>query len=297
MRRCFLGLLLAGLTLLAACGGGEPKKAAAEDSVRNVAKETVQRELGVSFQVPEGAEEVHYAILAGGEADMAEMRFTLEGTECVCRVVAAEVPEEDVPDISGMYCDWEETAEAAVGYNEARLCWTEGAQGVIRWYDYAPGLLYSLSLSDGATAAKLTELAAAVYVPLQGETDGAETAPADPELTGLLATISQGYQVGTAGSSLRAAFYAGSLLDWLAENRPDPETLASSVIEFLSTLEKPELEAFPQQLRGVQEAARELCGQHGAELLAGCGYEPAHYPWDAEQMELSFAAIWEIVGE
>ncbi|MGM9619809.1 MAG: hypothetical protein ACI3W8_08265 [Oscillospiraceae bacterium] len=297
MRRCFLWLLLAGMVLLAACGGAEPEKAAVTNPVRNVTKETVQRELGVSFQIPEGASEVRYAIIAGGEADIAEMCFTLEGAECACRIMSAGVPGEEVPDISGMYYDWEKTAEASVGYNRAQLSWIEGAQGVIRWYDYAPGLLYSVSVSGGATEAKLTELAAALYVPMQGETDGARAASAHPELTNLLAAISQNYHVDTAGSSLKAAVYAGTLLDWLAENEPGQEALAASVIDFLSALEKPALEAFPEQLRGVHEAARELCGAHGEELLDSCGYEPAHYPWDEARMEESFAVIWELVGE
>ncbi|MGM9662356.1 MAG: hypothetical protein ACI3WR_04620 [Oscillospiraceae bacterium] len=296
MKRCFLWLLLAGTALLAACGGAEPD-AAVVNPVRTVTAATIQRELGISFRVPEGAGEVCYTIITGEDGSMAEMRFTLDGAECACRIMPAGIPEEDLPDISGMYYEWERAAEASVGYNTAKLCWIEGAQGVIRWYDYAPGLLYSVSLSNGATETKLTELATSLYVPVQREAAEDEAASADPELTNLLAAISQNYHEGTAGSSLKAAAYAGMLLDWFAENEPERERISASVIDFLSTLEKPALEAFPEQLRSVHEAARELCGEYGGDLLDACGYAPSHYPWDEEQMEECFAAVWEIVGE
>lgn len=296
MKRGLLWLLLAGTVLLAACGGAEPY-AAEVNPVRSVTAETIQRELGITFQTPEGAEELRYAIIAGEDGSVAEMSFRLDGAECACRIMPAGIPERDVPDISGMYYEWQQAAEATVGYNTAKLCWIEGAQGVIRWYDYAPGLLYSVSLSSGATEEKLTELAEALYVPAQREADGSEAAASDPELTNLLAAISQNCHEGTAGASLKAAAYAGMLLDWFTENEAEQECISASVIDFLSTLEKPALEAFPEQLRSVHEAAKELCGEYGGELLASCGYEPAHYPWDEARMEDCFAALWEIVGE
>lgn len=297
MRRYLLGLWLAGAVLLAACGGAEPESAALADTVRIVTEQTVQRELGVSFRLPEGAEEPRYAIVTDGDSRLAELRFTLEGAECVCRIMPAPTPEGELPDISGIYDDWERCAEVSVGYNTARLCWIEGGQGVIRWYDYAPGLLYSVSVSQGAGKARLTELAEALYVPLQREVDEAALVSADPELTNLLGDISQNYHDGTAGSSLKAAVYAGKLLDWFAEKQPERSAVEAAVIDLLSTLEKPALEAFPGQLRSVHEAARELCGPQGGDLLDACGYEPAHYPWDEEEMEERFAAILEIVGE
>jgi hypothetical protein len=184
-----------------------------------------------------------------------------------------------------------------VGYNEAVLTWNEGAEGVIRWYDYAPGLLYSVSVSGEASREMLSELAAQLYVPVQGDADGeAEHVDAPEELLNLLAAISQNYQFGVAGSSLRAAIYAGTMMDWFSDNPVSQEEVEAAVIDFLSTLDTEGLESFPWKMEYVEEAMEELLGENGADLLDACGYEPTHAAWDAERMREYFDMIWEIVG-
>lgn len=299
MRKLYCLLASAAMLLLSACGG------AAESAVytntgnplRSVTAEVLENELGVTFSLPQDAEEVQYTIISGDEP-IAEMRFTRAGTECCCRVQSSDIPDDELPDISGMYYEWTRKASALVGYNAAVLTWNEGAEGVIRWYDYAPGLLYSVSLSTGATQAALEELAAEVYLPAQGESDGAADAVDAPaELTNLLAAISQKYQSGVMGSSLRAARYAATLMDWFTAHPVSEAEVNAAVLDFLSTLDTEELAAFPEKLEMVHHAADELFGEYGEGLLYDCGYERQFDHWDQKQMDNYFDLIWDIVGK
>ena len=297
MKRVLI-LLLAFAALLAGCGlAGEEGKLQTTNPLRESTAEGILQELGIGFSAPEDVEELQYFIIDTQDGSIAEMRFRRDNALCVCRVQAAEIPERGVPDISGMFFDWENDSTAMVGYNEALLNWNEGAEGVIRWYDYAPGLLYSVSVSADARMDRLVSLAEELYIPVQGDVEAiSEEVNAPAELTNLLAAISQPYQFGVLGSSLRAAIYAGTMMDWFAENPVGEGEVSAAVVDFLSTLDTEELESFPEKLEYVETAAGELLGENGSELLSSCGYEPSHAPWDGEQIMAYFDMIWEIVG-
>ncbi len=295
----FLILLLVFAALLAGCGlADDEEKLQVTNPLRQVTADVIMQELGISFPVPDDAEAVQYFIISTEAEGIAEMRFQRGGADCICRVQSHDIPEGDVPDISGMFFDWENDTKVMVGYNEAILTWNEGAEGVIRWYDYAPGLLYSISVSAGAAEESLLQLAGLLYTPVQGDAAPAsEEVSAPVELTNLLASISQNYQFGVLGSSLRAAIYAGTLMDWFSANPVGQSEVEAAVIDFLSTLDTELLEAFPERLGHVNEAAEELLGENGEALLDSCGYEPTHAPWDADGMRRYFGMIWEIVGK
>ncbi len=296
MKRLLILMILASVTLLAGCGlAGEEEKLQVTNPLRESTAEGIMQEFGVCFPVPEGAEDVQYFIINMQESAIAEMRFLYGGVNGTCRVQSAGIPDGAVPDISGMFFDWENEAETAVGYNDATLTWNEGAEGVIRWYDSAAGLVYCVSVSGGASEDSLRELAAQLYGPAQGDADTA-AADAVQELTALLASISQDYQFGVLGSSLRAAIYAGTLMDWFSANPADKSAVDAAVIDFLSTLDTEELESFPWKLEHVEEAMEELLSENGDALLDACGYDPAYAPWDGEQMRRCFDMVWEIVG-
>lgn len=289
------------LLLLTACGGAEPDESVEMGNpLRAATAEQIEAQFGAVFSVPDNAEGVQYTIITG-DAPIAELHCTVEGDDCRCRVQSADIPAEELPDISGMYFTWTSKASALVGYNEAVLTWNEGEEGVIRWYDYAPGLLYSVSLSSGATQARLEALAEALYHPAQGEADAATTAgsavTAPAELTNLLASISQKYEPGVMGCSLRALRYAATLMDWFTANPVSEAEIHAAVLDFLSTLDTRALQDFPGKLEDVHNAAHELFGGDRAELLDSCGYEAQSDQWDEARMNACFDLIWEIVGK
>ena len=126
---------------------------------------------GLSFGVPEGAEDVAYRYL---EKDgLAEMQFTWEGDEFCARIQ----PAVEWTDISGMYFDWENEEEVAIGHCRGVIGQAQtGSEDWIErcmWFDAVPGLMYSLAVySTDLDGLDLTVLAEAVYIPAQGDADG-----------------------------------------------------------------------------------------------------------------------------
>ena len=198
MKKISILLMILSLALLCACGGEEANNAPAtpepapvetpEDDgiptepvqqpeeentmIPNPVKEVTAQELGeltgVFLTAPEGVEAAFGVIES--EHNIAQMRFVRDGVEVTVRVCSAGIPEGEPEDISGLYYEWKNTAEdVAVGYNSAYIHWNEGETGYITWYDFAPGLLYAVSVDSGATADSLTQLAVELYAPVQGE--------------------------------------------------------------------------------------------------------------------------------
>lgn len=166
----FFTLLLSLLMVLSfgACAAkdGETLPNPITDSTAEEILET----LGIAFSLPEGASDAAYSIIgAEGENPIAQVKFTLDGKEINCRIQ----PAEELYDNTGMYYEWETTEEnAMVGTCPAILSWNEGAEGICYWYDEAAGLLYSVSVTEGASPEYLTKLAEMLYLPLQEEASG-----------------------------------------------------------------------------------------------------------------------------
>ena len=128
---------------------------------------------GLSFNVPEGAENVLYRWL---ESDgLAEMQFILDGDEYCARVQPAALEEGEVMDISGMYFDWENEEDVTIGGHcpgTIGMAQADSEDWVERclWYDVAPGLMYSLSVyTTDPDGLDLTAVAEMVYSPMQGD--------------------------------------------------------------------------------------------------------------------------------
>ena len=123
---------------------------------------------GLSFGVPEGAENVIYRWL---EADqLAEMQFTLDGDEYCARIQ----PAAEVMNISGMYFAWDHEEAVQINHCEGTLglaqTGSEDWVELCQWFDAAPGLMYSLSVSTtDSDGLDLTAVADMVYLPVQGE--------------------------------------------------------------------------------------------------------------------------------
>ena len=140
--------------------------------VREVRASELQEQTGISFTMPEGAQDVSYYTIDTDGNDMAQMTFMLNGVECTCRIWGTGVPTVGLEDISGMYYQWTSEETAAIGENAAELHWIEGEQGIALWYDYAPGLLYCVAVDSKASLDSLLSLSKELYIPLQGDADG-----------------------------------------------------------------------------------------------------------------------------
>ncbi len=135
--------------------------------IRESTAEDILNTLGVTFAVPEGAENVQYSVISDS---LAQMDFVWNNAECTAR--AEPSGETSLKDISGFYYNWKNSAELKVGYNDATANWTKdengSSVGICIWWDAAPGIMYSVSMKSDANAENLKKLANAVYVQMQG---------------------------------------------------------------------------------------------------------------------------------
>lgn len=178
----FMICIVPALLMLSGCGAApaptEPPQTEAPAVVvlPNPVHETDEAGLleatGLTLPTPEGAENVRRSYIEiTGEAPIAQLDFSLHGKTAALRAQANGAVKP--ADISGLFYDWTENGPAQVSYCDAELH-TNGTAGYIAWADAAPGILYNLSMTEGADAATLTALANAAFFPLQGDADGDE---------------------------------------------------------------------------------------------------------------------------
>lgn len=135
--------------------------------IKESTAEEILSKIGVKFAVPDGAENLHYSVIADS---LAQMDFLWNKAECTAR--AEPSGETSLKDISGFYYNWKNSSEVKVGYNNAKANWTKdengNSVGICIWWDAAPGIMYSVSMRKNANAKNLEKLANAVYVQMQG---------------------------------------------------------------------------------------------------------------------------------
>ena len=127
---------------------------------------------GLSFGVPEGAENVIYRYLRS--ENLAEMQFTWEDGDYCARIQPAALQDGELMNIAGMYFAWDHEEEVTVRhcYGSIGLAQTgsEDWAELCLWYDAAPGLMYSLSVvTSDLDGLDLVAMAEQVYVPVQGD--------------------------------------------------------------------------------------------------------------------------------
>lgn len=149
----------------------EPEATPSSVGLPNPMKESSAQELvdtiGISFHIPDGAENIRYFIIDSGDPKLAQAVFTLNGTEYTHRI--QQMTGVTFTDISGAYYDWTSTENIKVSYCSGEVRWIEGKQGVCLWCDIVPGLAYSLYTETGATKEGLLDLANQLFVPAQGD--------------------------------------------------------------------------------------------------------------------------------
>ncbi len=164
--------LFLSAALLCACGASEPAPTeepmtGVPNPIHEVDAKGLLDATGLALTAPEGATDVSYSYIElTNESPIAQMHFTLDGTEAYLRVQATG--ELEPIDISGLYYDWTEENEVTVGSCGGRAC-TNGEAGYITWLDVVPGLAYNLGMTEGTSIDRLQELAELVYVPVQGD--------------------------------------------------------------------------------------------------------------------------------
>lgn len=136
-------------------------------ALMNTAREIVET-LGYNMAVsPAEAENVRYAATQLDGLEIGETVFILNGIEYTYRTVATMEIKEDFVDISGVEDVFDRQMEGEILWCPARLYFNENGGGKIVWFDVAPGLLYSLHMSEGADSASLTEMAELLFDPAQ----------------------------------------------------------------------------------------------------------------------------------
>ncbi len=170
--------VLMTVILLAACGSSAPEPVQTEapqpagmpNPIHEVDAQGLVEATGIPLPLPEGAEDVEYSYISlTGEAPIAQVHFTLNGARAFLR--AQPFAGTEPADISGLYFEWNKSSEIKVSYCNG-IAYTNGEAGYASWVDVVPGLLYNLGMSEGASIEKLTELANAVFVPVQGNAEG-----------------------------------------------------------------------------------------------------------------------------
>lgn len=123
--------------------------------------EEIAERLSLKFAVPDGANDVHYSIIA---ENLAQMDFIWNEAECTARIKR----DAESKDISGFYYNWSNETPCNVGENTATVKWqiTEIGEvvGICIWQNMASNLTYSVSMKKNADSEKLAALANAVYV-------------------------------------------------------------------------------------------------------------------------------------
>lgn len=118
---------------------------------------------------PADAEAVTFNAFAQDGLTVAETVFVLDGITYTYRMAATAELEEDFADLSGLELPSAQTEESNVAWCSARISYCAGAQGKIIWFDVVPGLLYSLTMDDGASQEALLDMANTLFEPAQGD--------------------------------------------------------------------------------------------------------------------------------
>ena len=143
-------------------------KVALANPWKDLSREELEQVSGMSFGVPEGAENIAYRWLENDA--LAEMQFTMDGDEYCARAQGAELAEGELMNISGMYFQWENEEDITVGGCRGTIGQAQtGSEDWVElclWYDVGAKRMYSLSVyTTDPDGLDLTAVAEMVYKP------------------------------------------------------------------------------------------------------------------------------------
>ena len=198
MKKSIILLLCVTLVLsFCACGKtseSQQPSAGMPNPVHECTEEELVQVTGIGLKAPEGAENAAYYYIDSEDAPISQVMFTL-GKKAYCYRAqpvsatslsgfAAENIDASAVDLSdelnaaaqagaslaGYFGDWECAGLTDVaGSREGVFAFNDGKDGFIAWLDVVPGVMYSLSMSKGASQMLLQETAELCFVPLQGD--------------------------------------------------------------------------------------------------------------------------------
>ena len=146
-----------------------------------------------------------------------------------------------------------------------------------------------------ATAAPATAAPTPESTPEVTAAPSASTAEDAETLKGLMADFKDKVQVGTAGSSLKAAEQAVRLINWGISTQMTDEEISKTVGEYLAGLDSDQKEGYLLQMDLLADTYRQLLtpGQEGFLESAGCA--DSGYPWGSEPIP-AVEAFFEATG-
>lgn len=125
--------------------------------------------LGYPMDVaPTAAANVTYDVYDVGGLTVAETSFTLDGISYTYRTAGTSEVTYPFADISGETKAYTTRVETELGWCQAVIYAAADGSGKIIWFDIAPGLLYSLTMNQDASAENLLAMAETLYEPTQG---------------------------------------------------------------------------------------------------------------------------------
>jgi hypothetical protein len=128
----------------------------------------ILRSTGLDVTVaPEEATDITYNAFLLDGLTVAETTFVLDGIRFSYRMAATAELLEAFKDISGIEGPFERISAGEVAWCRAKINYTEGEKGRIIWFDVVPGILYSMSMEQGASDETLLELANELFEPAQ----------------------------------------------------------------------------------------------------------------------------------
>ncbi len=110
-------------------------------------------------------------------------------------------------------------------------------------------------------------------------------------LTAIFDLIKKDYFPGTEGCALYATSYSAQLADCFAEFSMDKSAVSAAVNTYVSTLDDASKATFKDQLAGIVETSEGLTSDEAEGFIAGCGYHPTHFPWDAAKTQDCFSGL------
>ncbi len=136
--------------------------------IKQMSRQELVESCGINLGEPEGAKELEYSLIRlKDQKPIAQLRFTLDGHELCLRAQVVDTTSA-AGDISGLYYEWDVEQHVFVSMNYAVACLKDDL-GYIKWIDMAPGIQYSLSMTEGADVDSLVSMAEAVFHPVQGD--------------------------------------------------------------------------------------------------------------------------------
>ena len=156
MKKTFCILLALALCLIGAASAETVANPWVEATSADIAEA-----IGAAFGIPEGAEEITYALMPG--QGLAEMNFKLDGIAYTARIQPAEA----FTDIAGLYYEWGEGIPFSIAGFEGleRRAKADGEDiALCQWFDSDMGLMYAVSaIGADLENVDLAPVAGAIY--------------------------------------------------------------------------------------------------------------------------------------